>query len=141
MFGTFRHRREAALRVTKNVTIVMTICLALIIALSLIALRSNAAGGLATWYYIPNALTASGDTMTQEDWTAAHKTLPFGTIVTVCYVNGCARGVEITDRGPYGPGRVLDLNKIVADRIGLTYDGVGAVEWYVTCYACGDGYR
>jgi rare lipoprotein A len=98
-------------------------------------------GSLVSWYSLPGSYTASGDLLTEEDWTAAHKTLPFGTIVKVCYVDGCARGVEITDRGPYIKGRDLDVNLIVADRIGLTAAGVDYVYWDVTCYACGDGYR
>ena len=88
----------------------------------------------ASWYALWGNTTACGDVVTAEDWTAAHKTLPCGQKITVCYTNGCARGVVITDRGPYVAGRDLDLNKPVADRIGLTADGVGAVDWWLTGY-------
>lgn len=116
---------------------ILAIWVALALALPLLVVRASEAsayGNLATWYALWGATTSSGNVLDANDWTAAHKTLPFGTKIKVCYKYGCARGVVITDRGPYGPGRVLDLNLPVANRIGLTSDGVGAVEWYVTGY-------
>jgi rare lipoprotein A (peptidoglycan hydrolase) len=119
------------------------LCVVLCFSMLTIVQKAEATyGSLASWYALYGNYTASGDVLTYEDWSAAHWTLPMGTIITVCYTNGCARGIEVTDRGPHpSTGRTLDLNKIVADRIGLTAVGVDNVEWYVTCYACGDGYR
>jgi rare lipoprotein A len=90
-----------------------------------------------TSYYGPGLygnLTASGEPLDYNDWTAAHPTYAFGTKVKVCYAGTCARGVTITDRGPYVGGRVLDVNMIVAQRIGLTGPGVAHTSFYVTGY-------
>ena len=68
--------------------------------------------------------TASGEPYDPDRLTAAHKTLPFGTVLEVCY-RGCAR-VRINDRNPRSTAD-LDLSRATADRIGLTQDGVGTV--------------
>ena len=68
--------------------------------------------------------TASGEPYDFDGLTAAHKTLPFGTVLEVCY-RGCAR-VRINDRNPRSTAD-LDLSRATADRIGLTEDGVGTV--------------
>ena len=70
-------------------------------------------------------LTASGARYDQNGLTAAHKTLPFGTRLKVCFKR-CAV-VTVNDRGPYIHGRGLDLSKGAADAIGLTASGVGRV--------------
>ena len=71
-------------------------------------------------------LTASGSRYNQHGLTAAHKTLPFGTRLRVCFKR-CAV-VTVNDRGPYIHGRELDLSKGAADAIGLTNSGVGRVK-------------
>jgi rare lipoprotein A len=71
-------------------------------------------------------LTANGERYNQNGLTAAHKTLPFGTKLKVCYKR-CAV-VRVNDRGPYIHGRGLDLSKGAADAIGLTNSGVGRVK-------------
>ena len=71
-------------------------------------------------------LTASGARYDQNGLTAAHKTLPFGTRLRVCFKR-CAV-VTVNDRGPYIHGRGLDLSKGAADTIGLTASGVGRVK-------------
>lgn len=68
--------------------------------------------------------TASGEPYDPDGLTAAHKTLPFGTVLEVCY-RGCAR-VRINDRNPRSTAD-LDLSRATADRIGLTEDGIGTV--------------
>ena len=83
--------------------------------------------GLATWYGVGKG-TASGEPFDPNAMTAAHKTLPFGTLVRVTY-KGRSVVVRINDRGPYGAGRVIDLTRAAADVIGLRSAGVG----YVTC--------
>ena len=83
---------------------------------------------LASWYGpgFNGNLTASGTRYNQYAATAAHKSLPFGTKLRVCY-NGC-EVVTITDRGPYIHGRHLDLSEGTARRIGLIHSGVGKVK-------------
>lgn len=71
-------------------------------------------------------LTANGERFNQHSLTAAHRTLPFGTRLRVCYKR-CAV-VRVNDRGPYHGNRDLDLSKAAADVIGLTNSGVGRVR-------------
>ena len=82
---------------------------------------------LTSWYGpgFHGNLTANGERFNQHGLTAAHKTLPFGTKLKVCYKR-CAV-VRVNDRGPYIHGRGLDLSKGAADAIGLTGTGVGQV--------------
>lgn len=83
---------------------------------------------LASWYGpgFHGRLTANGEVYNQYGLTAAHKTLPFGTRLRVCY-RGCAV-VRINDRGPYIGSRELDLSKGAADAIGMTASGVATVQ-------------
>jgi len=85
--------------------------------------------GVATWYgnVRPNMRTASGRAFNENEFTCAHKTLPFGTRVAVTY-QGKRVIVIVTDRGPYGKGRVIDLTKRAASVIGLKSAGVGKVR-------------
>lgn len=73
--------------------------------------------------------TASGETFRQNGLTAAHRTLPFGTKVTVINIsNGKSVTVRVNDRGPFSQGRVIDLSKKAAKRIGMLTTGVAVVE-------------
>lgn len=83
---------------------------------------------LTSWYGpgFHGATTANGERFNQNALTAAHRTLPFGTRLRVCYKR-CAV-VRINDRGPYSGNRGLDLSKGAADVIGLTNTGVGRVK-------------
>lgn len=90
--------------------------------------------GKATFYgaAVQGNGTASGETFNMYQLTAAHKTLPFGTIVEVTNLaNGKSVQVKITDRGPYGPGRVLDLTTAAFQQIGSTSSGVINVQYKV----------
>lgn len=61
--------------------------------------------------------------------TAAHKTLPFGTKVKVTNLsNGRKAKVRITDRGPFVEGRIIDLTKKAAKRLGMVNAGIVKVE-------------
>ena len=82
----------------------------------------------ASWYGpgFHGNLTANGTRYNQYASTAAHKTLPIGTRLTVCYET--CEPVTITDRGPFMKGRDLDLSYGTAERIGLASAGVGDVE-------------
>jgi len=85
--------------------------------------------GIATWYgnVRPNMGTASGRPFNENELTCAHKTLPFGTRVAVTF-RGKSVIVTVTDRGPYGKGRVIDLSKRAASLVGLKSAGVGSVK-------------
>lgn len=74
--------------------------------------------------------TANGEIMNPGHLTAAHKKLPFGTMVEVTNVaNGRTVTVRINDRGPFVRGRVIDLTPAGAKAIGLTDDeGVTEVK-------------
>jgi rare lipoprotein A len=82
---------------------------------------------ITSWYGpgFNGSLTANGERFNQNGLTAAHKTLPFGTRLRVCFKR-CAV-VRVNDRGPYIHGRSIDLSKGAADAIGLTNYGVGRV--------------
>ena len=82
--------------------------------------------GLASWYgnQFHGRKTASGERFDQFALTAAHKTLPFGTMVSVRNAaNGQTVVVRINDRGPFGRGHVIDLSKGAAQKIGLKSTG------------------
>ena len=69
--------------------------------------------------------TANGETYTGDEMTAAHKTLPFGTLVRVTW-KGRSIVVRINDRGPFIPGRVLDLSRAAAQALGMSGVANGA---------------
>ena len=83
---------------------------------------------LASWYGpgFHGRTTANGERYDMYGLTAAHKTLPFGTKLRVCY-QGCV-DLRITDRGPYIGARELDLSYGAAKAIGLINPGVATVE-------------
>ena len=97
-------------------------------ALSVIGSPADAYTGpssmLASWYGpgFHGRTTANGESYNMYGFTAAHKTLPFGTKLRVCY-NGCV-DVRINDRGPYVGQRELDLSQAAAAQIGLMGSGV-----------------
>jgi rare lipoprotein A len=73
--------------------------------------------------------TANGERYKQGKLTAAHKTLPFGTMVKVTNLkNGKSVKVRINDRGPYAAGRIIDLSKKAAKKIGMVKQGVAEVK-------------
>lgn len=87
--------------------------------------------GWASWYGpgFHGNLTANGEVFNQNDMTAAHLTLPFGTRVRVTNVsNGASVLVRITDRGPFVGDRILDLSMGAAQVLGLVQSGVGLVR-------------
>lgn len=73
--------------------------------------------------------TASGEIFSQKKLTAAHRTLPFGTIVTVKNLaNGKSVTVRVNDRGPYADNRLIDLSRAAANAIDMVKQGVVSVE-------------
>jgi len=86
--------------------------------------------GGASWYgfQFHNRKTASGERFDMSAFTAAHKTLPFGTRVCVrSLVNGREVLVRINDRGPYAAGRIIDLSRAAAEAIDLIDTGIKQV--------------
>ena len=87
--------------------------------------------GRASWYgpRFHGRLTANGERYDKYALTAAHKTLPFGTIVRVrSLALGHEVDVRINDRGPFTPGRVIDVSEAAAEALGLTSAGVMQVS-------------
>ena len=92
--------------------------------------------GIASWYAPGRGClgcrgggrrTANGERFTGQDMTAAHRTLPFGTMVRVRVISmGREATVRINDRGPFVPGRIIDLSKTAARALGI--QGTARVE-------------
>ena len=89
--------------------------------------------GSASWYgdKFHNRLTANGERYNMNAMTAAHKTLPFGTLVRVeSPTTGKSVIVRINDRGPYAKGRIIDLSRAAATQLGVKDMGVYRVKLY-----------
>jgi len=87
--------------------------------------------GLASWYGAPfhNLKTSNGETYNMHAFTAAHRTLPLGTIIRVTNVKtGNSAIVRITDRGPFIKGRILDLSYAAAKKVDVWRAGVSKVR-------------
>ncbi|HLI10918.1 MAG TPA: septal ring lytic transglycosylase RlpA family protein [Alphaproteobacteria bacterium] len=87
--------------------------------------------GTASWYGRSHQgrKTASGEAFDMRAMTAAHPSLPFGTVVRVTNLaNGRMVKVRVNDRGPYGRGRVIDLSAEAAQALGMTVDGTAQVR-------------
>ena len=85
--------------------------------------------GVASWYPPTGNPTANGEFYDGSDMTAAHKTLPFGTIVDVRDIDtGNVVRVRVNDRGPFVAGRVIDLSPTAAAALGIKERGLANVE-------------
>src|SRR5579885_2755073 len=87
--------------------------------------------GIASWYGAPShgRPTSSGEIYDQEQLTAAHRTLPFGTWVDVTNLdNGKRVEVRITDRGPFVKDRIIDLSLAAAREIDMVRQGTARVR-------------
>ena len=86
--------------------------------------------GIASWYGpgFHGNFTANGEVYDMYGISAAHKTLPFGTIVKVVEIEtGRSVVVRINDRGPFIEGRIIDLSKGAAERLGIIQKGITKV--------------
>ena len=85
--------------------------------------------GPASWYRPKlQRRTASGEAFDGKALTAAHRSLPFGTIIRVtCLKTGRMVVVRVNDRGPFSHGRVLDLSAVAAEELGMKQDGEAVV--------------
>lgn len=87
--------------------------------------------GVASWYgeQFHGRQAANGEIFNMEAMTAAHRTMPLGSIVRVVNLaNGKHLHVRITDRGPYVNGRVLDLSRAAAVELGMEQGGLAHVQ-------------
>jgi rare lipoprotein A len=88
----------------------------------------GASHGIAS-FYKEGGLTASGEKFDARELTAAHRTLPFGTRLRVTNVaTGQSVTVRVNDRGPFIPGRVVDVSYSAAETLGMTAGGVAKVK-------------
>jgi rare lipoprotein A len=89
--------------------------------------RCSLQKGKASWYHEAQR-TASGSRFDPNGMTAAHRTLPFGTMVRVTNVS-CQRStvVRINDRGPFRKGRIIDLSKAAARELRMITSGTATV--------------
>ena len=87
--------------------------------------------GIASWYggKFQGRTTANGEIFDTNKFTAAHKTLPFGTMVKVTNLeNGSTTVVRINDRGPFIPGRIIDLSYAAAKKLKMLKKGTARVK-------------
>ena len=90
--------------------------------------KTTASHGVAS-FYTEGTKTASGERFNTMDMTAAHPTLPFGTKLRVTDVSsGKSVTVRVNDRGPFVPGRVVDVSYSAADALGMVGKGLTNVK-------------
>jgi rare lipoprotein A len=89
--------------------------------------RQTKSHGIASFY--SDTKTASGEKFNPQELTAAHPSLPFGTKLRVTNVStGQSVTVRVNDRGPYVPGRVVDVSYSAAEALGMVGRGVAPVK-------------
>ena len=117
---------------------------AVVLACLLLLPRVLASGqevGEASWYGpgFHGRKTANGEIFDKEALTAAHRTLPFGTLLSVKNLdNGRQVVVRVNDRGPFARDRVLDLSEAAARRLGMIETGTAHVRITIVSSRTGD---
>ena len=92
------------------------------------AATTDGAVGLASFYKF-DSKTASGERFNPSELTAAHRTLPFGTRLRVTNLaTGQSVTVRVNDRGPFVPGRVIDVSHSAAEELGMIDRGIAKVK-------------
>jgi rare lipoprotein A len=112
----------------------------LVLYLNAISVQAQTQTGKASFYAdkFEGSPTASGEKYKHAKLTAAHKTLPFGTKIRVTNTaNNQSVDVVVNDRGPYVDGRVIDLSKSAAEKLGFISQGLAEVKLEVM--DAGDG--
>jgi rare lipoprotein A len=102
----------------------------LTLLLSLTSLEAQTQRGKASYYSKSwtGRKTANGERLHHDSLTCAHKTYPFGTLLKVTNpANGLSVIVKVTDRGPYGRGRIVDLSVRAAKELGILSQGIAPV--------------
>jgi len=97
--------------------------------------------GIASWYGpgFQGNHTANGEIYDMNGISAAHKTLPFDTIVKVVDLDtGRSIVVRINDRGPFIAGRIIDLSKGAAEKLGIVDKGIANVGLRIVHWPTGD---
>ena len=98
-----------------------------IVSAAMAVCSARAESGLAAFY--SGGRTASGEVTGPTGFTAAHRTLPFGTKVVVTNLrSGKTVVVRITDRGPYGRRRIIDVSRAAARELGMIGSGTAMVS-------------
>ncbi len=107
---------------------VFAMLFAALVCASIFAGPASARSTVASWYGpgLAGNHTASGEPFRPDDHTAAHRTIPMGTELTVCH-EGCV-DVRVNDRGPHLNDREIDLSAAAAHEIGVSDKGVATVE-------------
>jgi rare lipoprotein A len=107
------------------------ICGVLLVAAAPALAAQKPERGVASWYggEFIGRKTANGEIMQANRLTAAHRTLPFGTVVDVTNKrNGRTVRVRINDRGPVPEDRIIDLSPVAAAQLGMKRRGLAPVE-------------
>lgn len=106
---------------TRSLPLVAAVLQALVVGPAFAAETKPDECGLASVYSSASEETASGEDTSSELFTAAHRTLPFGTLINVKNLeNGRSAVVRVTDRGPFVAGRIIDVSQIAARELRLT---------------------
>ena len=115
----------------KNLLKKYIIMILLILPLNSCANNSTIQIGKGSWYgkKFQGKRTANGERFNMYAYTAAHRSLPFNTMVRVTNLkNNRSIIVRINDRGPYSRGRIIDLSYLGAKKLGYMKDGVGKLK-------------
>ena len=112
----------------KRILAALCACAFLLPVIVHISAPAEAQSGIAS-YYKSGRLTANGERFNPNGYTAAHRSLKFGTRVRVTNLrNGRSVIVRINDRGPFVGGRIIDLAYGAAKAVGLHNSGVARVQ-------------
>ena len=107
--------------ITKSHLLVVALLQGFLLGLASAADRKPDECGLASVYATATEETASGEDTLPGNFTAAHRTLPFGTLVRVDnQKTGGSAVVRITDRGPFISGRIIDVSQAAARDLGIS---------------------
>jgi rare lipoprotein A len=115
---------------TKNIVVAAAFVTGLLLSATGSAFAHGDQCGGASWYGpgFHGKKAASGQRFDQNAMTAAHKSLPFGTVVRVTdQRTGKSVNVTINDRGPFHRNRIIDLSKAAAAKLGIQNAGTGKV--------------
>jgi rare lipoprotein A len=105
------------------------LALAVVLASPRAEARIRTETGVASWYGATGHLTASGEVFDRQRLTAAHPSLPFGSVIEVKNKrNGRTVLVTVNDRGPFHDARIIDLSPAAAAVLGMRRKGIALVE-------------
>ena len=111
----------------RTLFILVSFCSAMLMS----AQQDYRATGIASYYgkALHGRKTSSGERFDMYKMTCAHRTMPFGTILNVRDIKtGRSVQVRVTDRGPFGRGRIVDLSLAAARELGIESRGIAQVE-------------